>query len=263
MAQEGDFKQRFKRAVTGNFDLSVEETERFEAGCGLFGWLTTRLLSLVPPLPEGTILDVGCGTGISTKAIIDSVQKGVGIAGVDISPVMLREAKIRCAEVDFVLGDAELLSSICSGPFGGIYYTASIFLFPDVETSLKEASKIMAPGGAVAGSYMETMQGKDGEDLIASAKVNYPDLMIRHRKLFSFEELSTSFKKLFKGVVEEEIRFKMGRKDAEAFFSIPAQSASLFPGEPVEVRLERVRELFRTLNREEYVILWKLVGGRK
>jgi len=263
MIRQDEFKDRYKRAVADNFDLSCKETERFEARCGLFGWLTVRLLSLARPLPKRPVLDVGCGTGISTKVIMDSVQKGVGVVGVDISREMLEEAKMKCEKADFYLGDAESLSCVCPGPFGGIYYTACIFLLPDMETSLREASKILADGGAVAGSYMETLEGKEGNDLITFAKMTCRDLGIRQRKLFSFEELVTNFNRLFSSIVKEEVRFKMDRKDAETFFSIPAQSASLFPGQPVDVRLKRVRELFEILGREEYYILWKLVGGRK
>ena len=97
----------------------------------------------------------------------------------------------------------------------------------------------MADGGAIAGSYMETIEGQEGEDLIASARVTYPSLGIEQRKLFSFEELVTIFNRLFKSVVQEEVRFKIERKHAEALFSIPAQSASLFPGQPLDVRLKR------------------------
>lgn len=257
------FKKKFKNAVISSFNLSADETDRFEAKCGLFGYLTRRLLILVPPLPERPVLDVGCGTGISTSVIIDSVQKEVDVKGVDISPGMIKKAKLRCPEADFLLGDAELLSNICSVPFGGVYYTACIFLIPDVETSLRESLKIMVDGAAIAGSYMETLEGKEGKDLIASAKQAYPDLGIKHRKLFSFEEVASIFKMLFREVVKEEVRFKMDRKVANAFFSIPAQSASLFPGQPVNNRIKNVKELFQSIDEDEYYILWKLVGGRK
>jgi len=263
MVQKDEFKEKFKNAIINNFDISGEETDRFEAQCGLFGHLTKKLLHLIPPSQERPVLDVGCGTGISSRVIIDSIRNETGVMGVDISPEMLKKAKEKCPEVDFHLGDAEFLSHICSGPFGGVYYTACIFLLPDVRTSLAEASKIMVNGAAIAGSYMETLEGKEGEDLIASAIVDYPSLGMRHRKLFSFEELVTIFENLFRCVVKEEVRFKMGRKDAEGFFSIPAQSASLFPGQPVDIRLKKVKELFHTLDRNEYSILWKLVGGRK
>ena len=263
MKQQVNFKDKFKRAVTGNFDLSGEDTDRFEAQCGLFGGLTTRLLSMVPPLPERPILDVGCGTGISTKTIIDHVRKEMRVVGVDISPGMIHRAQGKCLKADFHLGDAELLSEITAGPFGGVYYTACIFLFPDVKTSLMQASGIMADGGAVAGSYMETIQGNDGSDLLAFAKETYPHLGIKHKKLFSFEELAETFDGLFRNVVREEVRFKMNREIAEAFYSIPAQSASLFPGEPVHVRLKKIKEVFQLIDTGEYFSVWNLVGGRK
>ena len=263
MIPKNDFKDRFKQAVTVNFDLSGEETDRFEDECGLFGWLTKKLLALTPPLQEQSILDVGCGTGISTRVIVDYSNKDISVFGVDISESMLEKAKTRCPEAVFHLGDAELLTHIFSESFGGIYYNACIFLIPDVKKSLKEASKIMFNGASIAASYMGALEGEEGEDIIACAKKSFPDLGIKSRKLFSFEELSADFTGLFRNVVTEEVRFRMDRKDAGSFFSIPAQSASLFPGEPVQVRMEKVKYLFQTLQREEYFLNWRLICGQK
>lgn len=263
MSQRDDFNHKFKRAVTSNFNVSGEDTDRLEAQCGLFGWLTKRLLILVPPLQERSILDVGCGTGISTRVILDSVENNVSIFGVDISRGMIEKAEARCPEAVFRLGDAELLSHIFSEPFGGVYYTACIFLMPNARKSLTEASKIMASGASIAASFMETLEGEEGENIIASASESHPDLAVKHRKLFPFEELYKEFKRLFRNVVNEDVRFKMNRKDAEAFFSIPAQSASLFPGQPLQTRLNKVEELFQILGREEYFLHWRLVGGYK
>ena len=263
MSQGDDFNHKFKRAVTSNFDVSGEDTDRLEDQCSLFGWLTKRLLILVPPLEEKSILDVGCGTGISTRAIIDFVENGVSVSGVDFSQGMLEKAKAKCPVADFRLGDAELLSQLFSGPFGGVYYTACIFLIPNARKTLTEASKIMASGASIAASFMETLEGEKGENIIASASESHPDLAVKHRKLFPFEELYGDFKRLFRNVVTEDVRFKMNRKDADAFFSIPAQSASLFPGQPLQTRLNNVEELFQIIGREEYFLHWRLVGGYK
>jgi len=263
MIKEYGFKERFKQTVANNFDLSTEETDRFEERCGLFGELTKRLLAFLPPLPGMSILDVGCGTGISTKAISDSFEDRAGVWGIDISPCMLEKAKKRCPMAHFLLGDAECLSRFFKGPLGAVYYTASIFLLPNVEKSLIEASRIMVDGGIIAGSYMETIEDEEGENLIAFARTAYPDLGIKQRRLFSFYDLTKFFQSHFRDVIEEDVRFSMKREEIEAFFSIPAQSASLFPGVPLEIRQAGVRRLFETLGRDEYLLLWKLIGGKK
>ncbi|MDY6853577.1 MAG: methyltransferase domain-containing protein [Thermodesulfobacteriota bacterium] len=263
MVKAFDFKYKFKKVVANNFNLSSEETDRFEEDYGLFKELTKQLLAFLPPLSGMPILDVGCGTGISTKVISDSFKDTAGVCGIDISTRMLEKAKEKCPSAYFLLGDAEFLSHFFKGPFGALYYTASIFLLPNVEKSLIEASRIMFDGGIIAGSYLETIEDREGENLIAFARTFYPDLGIRQCRLFSFYDLTKFFQGHFRDVIQEDLRFSMKREEIEAFFLIPAQSASLFPGLPLERRQTGVQRLFETLGRDQYVLLWKLIGGKK
>ena len=115
MSQKDAFNHKFKRAITSNFNVSGEDTDRLEAQCGLFGWLTKRLLILVPPLHERSILDVGCGTGISTRVILDSVENNVSIFGVDISRGMIEKAELKCPEPfsAWVMRNFSLIYSLC------------------------------------------------------------------------------------------------------------------------------------------------------
>lgn len=56
--------------------------------------------------PGGHILDVGCGTGIVARALVDS---GCQVTGIDISQKMLSLAKHRVPEATFEVGDMNAL----------------------------------------------------------------------------------------------------------------------------------------------------------
>jgi SAM-dependent methyltransferase len=52
---------------------------------------TERLLALLPPLPEGTLLvELGCGAGETARMVLDS--RKCSYLGIDASPAMLARA---------------------------------------------------------------------------------------------------------------------------------------------------------------------------
>jgi ubiquinone/menaquinone biosynthesis C-methylase UbiE len=71
------------------------------------------LLDLMPISPEDVVVDLGCGTGISTKLILG--RNAGKVIGVDFSEAMLRQAKekfIGHPKAEFRLGSAEELSDV-------------------------------------------------------------------------------------------------------------------------------------------------------
>lgn len=56
------------------------------------------LLELLNPLPDDSILDVGCGTGIFTQ---DVLSCGAKVTGIDLSVPMLERALIRAGNTGF------------------------------------------------------------------------------------------------------------------------------------------------------------------
>ncbi len=128
-----DQNNKFKFAVEQNFDQSAEIYDAFESRHHLFENLASRLCELISPLEPKRVLDVGCGSGISTMALSKALSGTRVIYGIDISQAMLARAKERCRGtpgVFFVRGDAENLSDYFHENFDAIFYTASIFLIP-------------------------------------------------------------------------------------------------------------------------------------
>lgn len=93
------------------------------------------------------IADIACGTGI----LADRIQRELDtdtVYGVDMSDGMLREARARSAQVNWLKGPAEQL------PFDDdaldAVVTTSAFHFFDQPAALREFHRVLRPGGLVA-----------------------------------------------------------------------------------------------------------------
>jgi SAM-dependent methyltransferase len=95
-------------------------------------------------LPVGDALDVGCGTGHSTVALVPFARR---ITGVDPSSEMLAQAT-RHPDVRYVKGYAESL------PFRSAYFdlltVSAAYHWFDHEKFLMEAARVLRPGGWLA-----------------------------------------------------------------------------------------------------------------
>lgn len=100
------------------------------------------------PLQPLRVLDVGCGTGALAAHVLDSLPS-CKLTGVDISPEMLRQTRVRCGDnATFMQGDAEKL------PFGDGSFDAMIMndVFhhcPDPRRAAFEAWRVLAADGVL------------------------------------------------------------------------------------------------------------------
>ncbi len=259
------FIKRFKAAVERNFNESVERYDSFEEKHHLFETLTNRLCDLTAiPAPE-RILDVGCGTGISTVALRKAFPVPPIVYAIDISELMLARARERCKGLEnvyFVQGDAEHISSYFKDKFDAVFYTASVFLIPNFAESITQACGLMHPGGVLAISFYAGIY--DGRQKDAIAKT-FPELKYRYGAV-EYPEL----KKCISGqraftTTEIDYHFEVGKEFLEDFLGIPAQSAGLFPKIPYEKRIPMIAEFCDTLTRKVSPLFmrWKFVIARK
>jgi SAM-dependent methyltransferase len=265
MPDNKEFDSRFKRAIERNFDESAGIYDAFEEKHHLFGNLTNRLCELIAPNEPERILDVGCGTGISTLALYKTFSKSPIIYAVDLSEAMLVRARDRCKGISgiyFVRGDAEQLSSYFHEKFDAVFYTASIFLIPRFCDSITQACSLIVPGGVLAISYYAGLFDGSQEDAIGRV---FPDMKYQYGAV-AFTELMEclSTQKSYKST-EVDIHIEISREFLFDFLSIPAQSAGLFPKVPYIHRIPQVREFCDRLAGEVSPLFmgWKFVISRK
>ncbi|MBB64599.1 MAG: SAM-dependent methyltransferase [Waddliaceae bacterium] len=102
-----------------------------------------RLLDIKNPR-EAQLVDIGCGQGILSRIL----PKGVRYTGVDASQTLLKQArKAAHPSCEFVLADATKEFPLKEEGFSHGAFILSLQNMADPEAALRNASKLLAPGG--------------------------------------------------------------------------------------------------------------------
>ena len=104
------------------------------------------LLGAVEAGPGDRLLDVGCGGGLLLR---DALAAGAEATGLDHSGEMVALARERAPGAEVVEGDATALP-FDDGSFTAVTYAMVLLFLPDAEAALREARRVLAPGGRLA-----------------------------------------------------------------------------------------------------------------
>jgi len=127
----------------------------YEAFMGRWSALVAeRLLERVGP-DSGRWLDLGCGTGVLSRAVL---TRGVrDVYGVDPSPPFVAHAA-STSRARFAVGDARRLP-FRDGTFGGVVSALVLNFIPDLAAALAEVHRVVGPGG-IAAAYVWDYSGE-------------------------------------------------------------------------------------------------------
>ena len=261
-----DFQNKVKRNVAENFDQSIQMYQEFEEKHDFFKDLTLKLAETIDIKARASVLDVGCGYGISAKALNEKF--GCSVTGVDLSHKMIAAGRLLCDEDDIRLfeGDGENLSHVVGNrSFDYVLYNASIFIFPDVSKTIAESYKCLRTGGKIAFSFYPQLVDEGNEDLFAVAFQRLGEPPPRFRVITDYSKATEALSQYCINICHHRWVRPLNIQFLQDFFSIPAQSASLFPGRGYEVRRDLVRNLFATLKpiTETGRIVWRMAEGLK
>jgi len=255
---------KIKNAVKNNFEHSPGTYVKFEEKYGFFNTLNSRLVNFMDVRPGSRILDIGCGAGASTNQMLDHIP-GSTVVGVDNSPAMLQEARLRYGESDrltFLEADAAKLSNIAFGLFDAVVYSASIFLIPDYQESLRQVKALLNSDGVVGVTFMDGVYDAQGQNFLASA-----DQLLNEgvslKKAVELDELLSFLHEMFRNLRSRDENFELPRDALKEFYSVPAMSAGLFPKFPYPERRSKVARLFSHTPESQIFFRWKLMAGSK
>jgi demethylmenaquinone methyltransferase/2-methoxy-6-polyprenyl-1,4-benzoquinol methylase len=96
------------------------------------------------------VLDVGCGTGYTTEAILRRVGHGE-VVGIDLTPRQLRKSmeKLKSENFALVRGDAENLP-FRENTFDATISIGAVEYFPNPENAVKEMRRVVKSNGKIA-----------------------------------------------------------------------------------------------------------------
>jgi SAM-dependent methyltransferase len=260
------FKDKVKRHVASNFDQSLLLYQAFEEKHHFFSALALKLAESVGVAERSAILDVGCGYGVSAKLLYERL--GCRVVGVDLSPKMIAEGRSFCDRtgIHLFVGDGEKLSDVVGDRrFDFVLYNASIFIFPDVSQTIEEAYKCLRTGGKIAFSFYPQLIGEENEALFDVAFQRLGEPLPRFLVITDYSDACAALKKSCGNVCHHRWVRPLNIEFLQDFFSIPAQSASLFPGRTYEVRRDLVKRLFATLGdmTGNASVIWRMAEGIK
>jgi ubiquinone/menaquinone biosynthesis C-methylase UbiE len=111
--------------------------------------------------PGDTVVDVGCGPGTAVRR---AAKLGVSVVGVDPAPVMLRVARMLSRTSDrvrFAQGTAEALP-LPDASASVVWSVASVHHWADLDAGLREARRVLKPGGRLVAIERRTRPGARG-----------------------------------------------------------------------------------------------------
>ncbi|MGD0342987.1 MAG: class I SAM-dependent methyltransferase [Bacteroidales bacterium] len=113
--------------------------------------LTDHCISLLKPLKDKEILEIGCGNGVQAMYISTKYHPS-GIIGIDLNNANIEIAnyerkRVNINNASFYVDDALHLTHIPSDSVDVMLNIESAFHYPDKPAFLKEVHRVLKPGG--------------------------------------------------------------------------------------------------------------------
>ncbi len=140
-----------KHGVPQQFDVVAANYDRLVGMNPGYASHLEKSAERLAPTPSRRLLDLCCGTGLSTQALLRA-HPAAEIVGLDGSAGMLDVArhKEELSSVRFVKGNAmDPRAAGVEGHFDGVFMAYGIRNLPDPDLALSRIRELLRPGGAV------------------------------------------------------------------------------------------------------------------
>lgn len=103
-----------------------------------------QVLNWLPDLKEGSVLELGCGTGVYSEFLN---KRGLKVTGLDSSEIAIRKARIRVPEAKFELFDLNHLEEYNAGKFDLILDVKTLAFLDDEQKYLRVVRNLLKEDG--------------------------------------------------------------------------------------------------------------------
>jgi ubiquinone/menaquinone biosynthesis C-methylase UbiE len=129
--------------------------------------LTDYCISLIDPLKNKNVLEIGCGNGIQALYINDKFQPS-HITGIDLikANILIADKEketVNAENASFIVDDAQNMTRIPGDSFDVVLNIESAFHYPDKAAFLKEIHRVLKPGGQfIIADIISTRKKREG-----------------------------------------------------------------------------------------------------
>jgi SAM-dependent methyltransferase len=145
--------------MTGSSSYVANDGAAYERFIGRWSRRVADRIVAEVPVPDGPLLDVGCGTGSVVAALV-ARHPGRRVVGIDVSEPYLAFARTRadCAGAEFVHADA-LALDLPDGGFAAAYALIALNFMADPLKATREMARVVRPGGTVVAAAWDFRGG--------------------------------------------------------------------------------------------------------
>ncbi|MDA0229501.1 MAG: class I SAM-dependent methyltransferase [Proteobacteria bacterium] len=139
---------------------TIPETYERVLGPFLFDFYAGDLAARLEAPAGGRVLEIACGTGISTEAARAALDRSVRITATDLNPPMLELARAKRGHlpgVDFSEADAQELP-YPDATFDALFCQFGLMFLPDKAQGFREALRVLKPGGLLAFNVWDSLE---------------------------------------------------------------------------------------------------------
>jgi ubiquinone/menaquinone biosynthesis C-methylase UbiE len=211
--------------VTSSFN--VHDAAGYEQLMGRWSKKLAPLFINFAGLADGeTILDVGCGTGSLTFALVEAADLKE-VAAIDYSPIFVEAAKRRNTDARIEIRQADA----CALPFENGTFDRALALLvlhfvPETGKAVAEMRRVVRPGGVVAAAVWDHLGGMPGMRMMVDtvAAISEGGRQLRTRYFFQPMERPGELKQTFVErrlleVAESELMIRMDYQNFDDYWA--------------------------------------------